>query len=154
MLKSLKLHPKLIIAIGGCISLVGILISTFTTSLGWFIFFYGGFSGIGCGTMYMIPLVCGWEHFPDHKGLITGIIVGAYGMGNFVFSQISTRVINPHNADATIFINKDLSYFDWDVASRVPSCLRLMLLIWTIMVVVGFALISRPSKPTESDDGF
>lgn len=66
--------------------------------------------------IYMIPLACGWEYFPDRKGLITGIVVGSYGMGSFIFSQISTHIINPHNADATIKINEDLKYFEWDVA--------------------------------------
>ena len=144
-----RINPKLIIFMGGTISLTGIFLSTFTHSLGMFVFFYGVFSGIGVGMMYMIPLVCGWEHFPERKGLITGIIIGAYGLGNFIFSQISTRIINTDNANATIFINEDLSYFEWDVASRVPYCLRIMCIIWAVQIAVGIILISRPKEPDE-----
>jgi len=54
-----------------------------------FIILYGGMSGIGSGMTYMLPMVCGWEYFPDNKGLITGIIIGSYGAGSFFFIQIA-----------------------------------------------------------------
>jgi len=52
-------------------------------------FFYGVIGGIGCGINYMVPLVCAWDHFPNRKGLMTGIIVGAYGFGSFLYSRIA-----------------------------------------------------------------
>lgn len=97
--------------------------------------------------MYMVPLVCGWEHFPDRKGFITGLIVGAYGLGSFVFTLVSTWIVNPQNEKASIQINEDLSYFDFfSVAYRVPLMFRIMLIIWAALWVCSIILVSRPSE--------
>ena len=34
----------------------------------------------------MVPLVCGWEYFPERKGLVSGMIEAAFGIGAFSFS--------------------------------------------------------------------
>jgi len=78
-------NPKLIIALGGGVALAGIFISSFTTSLMAFVCSYGIMCGIGVGITYFVPLVCAWEYFPERKGLVTGIIVGAYGFGAFIY---------------------------------------------------------------------
>ena len=152
LLMQKKFHVRTVVTIGGCISLTGIIISSFVKNLWLFIIFYGGCSGIGGGIMYMSPLICGWEHFPERKGLITGIIVGAYGMGTFIFSQVSTLIINPNNEVASIKINANLKYFDWEVASRVPFCLRVMSIIWGLMLLVGVFLLSRPAAEVAEED--
>ena len=139
-----KINPKVIVTLGMSISLGGIILSSYSESLWGFMFCYGFFSGIGSGMMYMIPLVCCWEYFPSKKGFVTGFIVGSYGVGSFIFSQISTRYINPENLDADIYINDDLSYYKEEVANRVPGCLRLMVMIWACQVTLGILLISRP----------
>ena len=41
------------------------------------------------------PIMCGWEWFPERKGLITGLIVGAFGYSPSIFDNISTAVANP-----------------------------------------------------------
>jgi OFA family oxalate/formate antiporter-like MFS transporter len=53
----------------------------------------------------MVPLICSWEYFPDRKGLITGIIIGSYGFGSFLFTQLSTKLVNPNDAIATIEVH-------------------------------------------------
>tara|TARA_B110000285_G_C15057436_1_gene580398 strand:- start:916 stop:1077 length:162 start_codon:yes stop_codon:yes gene_type:complete len=50
-----------------------------------FVCSYGIMCGIGVGITYFVPLVCAWEYFPERKGLVTGIIVGAYGFGAFIY---------------------------------------------------------------------
>ena len=82
--------------------------------------FFGAFTGIGCGLMYFVPLICCWEYYPERKGLITGVILGSYGLGNFFFTQVATLIVNPNNKDAEIHINDDLSYFTKDIADNVP----------------------------------
>ena len=64
LLNTRKWNPKLILTLGGFISLLGIFLSSFTTDLMTFILLYGILSGIGSGITYMIPLVCCWEWFP------------------------------------------------------------------------------------------
>ena len=65
-------------------------------------FFYGVIGGIGCGINYMVPLVCAWDHFPNKKGLMTGIIVGAYGFGSFIYTRIAKEIINPEGERANV----------------------------------------------------
>ena len=86
-------NPKVVLALGATISLGGITASSYMTNFWAFLFLYGGLSGIGCGINYFIPMVCSWEYFPTRKGLITGIMVGSYGIGSFVYTQISTRIV-------------------------------------------------------------
>ena len=97
-------NPKYILLLGGSIALAGIFAASYTTNLLLFVMLYGGCSGIGCGINYLIPFVCGWKYFPENKGLVSGIISGAYGMGNLIFSYMSTSIINPNDVAATIFI--------------------------------------------------
>lgn len=143
---------KIVIGIGAALLITGIFISSYVTNIWLFIFFYGCFLGIGNGIIYMQPTVCAWEYFPDRKGLITGVMSSAYGMSTFIFSQMSTRIINPNDEEAVIIINENLKFFSEDVASRVPYCLRLMCLIFSIMVLIGCLLISRPKAEEEEDD--
>jgi hypothetical protein len=70
----------------------------------------------------MIPLVCCWEHFPEKRGLVTGIIESAYGLGSFIFSLISTALVNPDNAKPLIIVkdgDSSIHYFTSDIANNV-----------------------------------
>ena len=52
---------------------------------------------LGIGQIYYTPILCGWEWFPDNKGLVSGIILAGYGFGAFFFGYISTALVNPHD---------------------------------------------------------
>ena len=41
------------------------------------------------------------QWLPRRKGLAAGIIVSGFGAGAFVFDQVQTAFINPHNVRAT-----------------------------------------------------
>jgi MFS transporter, OFA family, oxalate/formate antiporter len=145
LLNYVRLNPRLIVAMGGGFALTGVFLSSFTKSLGPYLACYTGMNGIGCGTCYMVPLVCAWEYFPEKKGLMTGIIIGAYGFGSFGFSLISTALVNPTGADPTIE-DGDLTFFDASVADRVPYMIRTLVYIWICFVTIGVLLISRKPK--------
>jgi hypothetical protein len=36
-----------------------------------------------------------WQYFPGREGLISGIIIGGFGVGSFIFTYLSTFLINP-----------------------------------------------------------
>lgn len=131
MLNVRRFSPKIVVFLGSGISIAGILASSYTKDMNAFIALFGLCFGLGGGMTYLVPLQVGWEYFPLRKGLVTGIVIGAYGMGSSIFSQISTGIINPDNEKATIFINEDFSYFEESVASRVPRCLQILSIIWT-----------------------
>lgn len=90
-----RVGPRLLMLIGSIISLTGIYASTFVTNYTAFIFLYGICFGIGIGSSYMAPLMCGWEHYPERKGLVSGIVIGGFGFGSFFFNIISTFLVNP-----------------------------------------------------------
>lgn len=43
----------------------------------------------------MIPLVLSWDYFPKHKGLISGVIMCAFGSGAFIYGNIDWLILNP-----------------------------------------------------------
>lgn len=92
-----RYNPRLVIAVASTISLIGFMAASFTISFVPFILCYGVIGAVGCGTVYMIPLICGWEYFPDRKGLVTGIVMSAYGFGSFAYTLIAQAIVNPDN---------------------------------------------------------
>jgi OFA family oxalate/formate antiporter-like MFS transporter len=84
-----KIPVKLIILGAATFSLSGIIIASYTTNWTAFCLAYGLMNGLGAGTCYMIPLMIAWEYFPHRRGLVTGIIDGAYGMGAFSYTLLS-----------------------------------------------------------------
>ena len=115
-------------------------------------------NGIGCGTCYFVALICAWEWFPQRKGLVTGLILGGYGFGSFIFAQISTWLVNPDGKNPSIYDEaNDVTYFDSTVANRVPLMIRKLVYIWIAVVLTGNILISRKTRrrriPTTSSFG-
>lgn len=145
-------NPKLIMFLGASLALVGFITASYTTKEIYFVLLYGSLSGIGLGINYLVPFVCGWKYFPNNKGLVSGIISGAYGMSNVVYSFLSTKLVNPENKKATIIINADLKYFEEDVASRVPEMIRFLCIIWFFQIILAILLISQPKDEIEKDD--
>ena len=37
------------------------------------------------------------QWLPNHKGLVNGIVLAGFGGGAFIFDQVQTIYINPHN---------------------------------------------------------
>ena len=98
----------------------------------------------------MVPLICGWEWFPTRKGLVTGCILGGYGFGSFIFSQISTKIVNPNGENPTPDpSDPDISYYDDDVADRVPLMIRTLVYIWACLAFISVLLIFRKPKDIE-----
>ena len=85
-----------------------------------FFIFYGMLFPIGIGMVYWTPIICAWEWFPERKGLISGLIIGAFGFGAFLFGFYSTSIANPENAKTEHFIGTKDKLFPKYVADRVP----------------------------------
>lgn len=142
-------HPKLVIGVGATISLTGVFLSSLTVSIGPYLACYCLLNGLGCGMCYMVPLICGWEWFPEKRGLVTGITLGGYGFGSFIFSQISTKLVNPNNDKADpLLVDGDIDLFGPEVADRVPFMIQTLVYIWACLAFVSILLISR--KPSEA----
>lgn len=79
--------------------------------------------GVGSSVMYVVPVSCGWKYFPNHKALVNGIVIGAFGFGSFVFNLVSTQLINPDNISAN-----DEGLFPEEVYQNVPGALRILVI--------------------------
>ena len=92
------------------------------------------------------------EYFPNNKGLISGIIMGSYGLGSFIFNIVATKIVNPNGANADITTNDpNLNLFEPEVANRVPMMLRILCMIWICLILLSALLISIPKKEKDQD---
>lgn len=73
---------------------------------------------------------------------MTGITLSAYGFSSFVFSLLSTWLVNPDDEPCTTI--DDECIFDPAVANRVPYMIRTLGYMWIGLVFVSVFLISRP----------
>ena len=93
---------------------------------------------------YMVPLICGWEWFPNNRGLVTGVTLGGYGFGSFIFAQVSTQLVNPDNLSTDPNLTDgNIDFFDPEVADRVPYMIQTLVYIWIFIVFISVLLISR-----------
>jgi MFS family permease len=136
--------------IGCSLVTTGVLLTYFTLKTYWYfvLLTYGVIVGLGVGLAYVPPLACGYEWFPDHKGLVSGFIVSGFGLGSFVFSQVQTAFINPHNVKS----DSEGYFVDSDLLHRVPQLMLLTGGIYVAMQLMGCLLMRYPPPHEESTD--
>jgi OFA family oxalate/formate antiporter-like MFS transporter len=83
-----KAGPRVVAILGGVLVLIGMFITSKATEL-WMLWLgYGIFTGGGVGVAYGVPIATLVKWFPDKRGLITGLAVGALGFGSILFAQV------------------------------------------------------------------
>ena len=92
-----KIGARGSVALGGYIIALGSLLSSFATSLAWFITTQGGIFGLGFGIAYTGPIIAASKWLPEKKGLLNGLIIGGMGVGSLVFSAIANAYVNPNH---------------------------------------------------------
>jgi len=117
--------------------------------------------GLGSALVYTIPIVCSYRWLPNHKGLVSGVIVAGYGAGALVFDQVSTAYTNPENVALQSgdddLVDDDLwsGYINCDakggsrVCSRASSLYLLLGCCYTGLILFGALLIGEPLEPLE-----
>ena len=141
-LMSKRIDPRVIILGGATVSLSGVVLASYVKTWSAFCFTYGLMNGIGAGTCYMIPLLVAWEYFPNRRGLVTGLIDGAYGLGAFSYTLLSKQLVNP-NDEAASLKEATISFFPSSVANNAPALLRTLAAAWAIHVLIAVCLIRR-----------
>jgi len=79
------------------------------------------------------------------QGLVSGITIGAYGFGAFIFNFVATGIVNPNNLTPTI-IDGNEKYFGPEVADRVPQLFRTLGICYIILGLLGPLLIRIPKS--------
>jgi OFA family oxalate/formate antiporter-like MFS transporter len=88
-----KLGPFKISIIGSCGLAAGFILASFTQSLGWIFFTFGGVMGFGNGFGYATPIPVLSKWFPDRRGLAVGLAVAGYGGGSAILAFIGPPML-------------------------------------------------------------
>ena len=75
------------------------LASVFVKEFGLYLPLFSVGFGICNGLTYMVPMHHAWLWCPSRPGLISGIVVGGFGLGSFVFSLVCEHIANPDKLD-------------------------------------------------------
>ena len=120
-----KKGPRVCAFIGGVLVSAGFFLSSFTSSLMWLYVAFGVIVGVGNGFGYATPIPVASKWFPDKRGLVVGMMVGAYGAGSAILGPLATSLIN-----------------DPDVGWR--STFKILGALFFVMTMVGTMLIKNP----------
>lgn len=96
-----KKGPRFVASIGGILYALGLILTSTATSLYQLYAYYGVIVGLGVGFVYVCPLTTCLKWFPNHKGLITGISLGAFGSGGLIFKPVIEYLIANFGVSAT-----------------------------------------------------
>lgn len=96
-----KIGPRKVATIGGVLYGSGMILASLASTLPMLYFSYGVLAGAGVGFAYVCPLSTGIKWFPEKKGFITGIVVGAFGAGSLIFKSVIEFFIENTGVSAT-----------------------------------------------------
>ena len=116
-----------------------------------FMLFFAISYGLASGLLYLLPIYICSLHFPEKKGLISGVIVSGNGIAILIAGQMSQSIINPNNEKATYTSNG--SYFDANIADQVPIFLRYLSLYFFILSMIGsFLIVLKKEKEIDEEE--
>jgi len=75
--------------IGGFIAILGVQLAITSNSWTVFRFAFPISIGTGNGLVYSLILFKAWKFFPGKEGVISGIIIAGFGVGGYVFANLS-----------------------------------------------------------------
>jgi OFA family oxalate/formate antiporter-like MFS transporter len=82
-----RFGPRLVATIGISLYSGGLMLTSLASELWQLYITYGIIAGAGVGFVYVCPLSTLVKWFPKRKGMITGVAVGAFGLGSLVFKS-------------------------------------------------------------------
>ena len=89
-----KYGPRNITIVGGCLTGLGWLLSSFAGSVQWLYIFYGVIAGIGVGIAYGVPVAVAARWFPDRRGLAVGLTLLGFGFSALLTANIAGFLIS------------------------------------------------------------
>ena len=141
-----RFRLRVLMTAGSIVMLSSVFMASCVKTWWPFVIFYAVLYPMGVGMVYWPAIICSWEWFPERKGLISGLIVGAYGLGAFIFSFVSTAVVNPNNQSPAVPMDGSGTtdkLFSKEVSDRVPTMFRVCLICWAALCFAAICLVSR-----------
>jgi len=121
-----------------CMSL-GVFLASKATTLTTFMITYGMMLGLGNGLAYTSPIVAGFKHFPNRKGAVSGMIVGGFGSGGFLFNFIGSKLFNPEN----LGVDPATGLFPSSVYNNFSTGLKKLSFIYLGMQLAGVLMLKK-----------
>jgi OFA family oxalate/formate antiporter-like MFS transporter len=88
-----KFGPRLCAFAGALLVSLGFFLASLTTSLLFLYIMFGVIVGAGNGFGYATPIPVASKWFPDKRGLVVGLMVGAYGASSAIIGPLATTWI-------------------------------------------------------------
>jgi len=90
-----KFSTRKVVFTGGLLLCAGFFLASFVTeNVFWLLWVsYGVMGGLGMGFTYSTSIACAQKWYPHKKGLVSGGIVSAIGIGGVIFTPIAERLI-------------------------------------------------------------
>ena len=118
-----------------------------------FLIIYGICFGFLIGLTYLVPLFNSYKYFPENKrGLITGLISGAYGFASFISISFLISFLNPANESPIKSSLDDNYYFPKEICDNLPSSLRYLAGFYIILGVLGVLLSFKYQANEENNN--
>jgi len=98
-----KIGPRLVVTIGGALTGLGLILSSFVgNNVVGITICFGIITGLGIGFGYgsVTPPALKWFH-PSKKGLISGLIVGGFGIAAVYFAPLANALLNNFGIEKT-----------------------------------------------------
>ena len=93
----LRIGMQNVVALSAVCCGLGLMIAAFAPNL-WVLYLSGGvLLGFGDGIGYMLVLTNCVKFFPKHKGLISALCIGAYGLGSLVYKSVFSYQLSNHD---------------------------------------------------------
>lgn len=97
-----KLGIKNVIILAAALSSLGLGIAAFAPNIWWLYLSAGVLLGFGDGIGYMLALTNCVRFFPNNKGLISAISIGAYGGGSLLFKAIDSYLLVNYSLEQSL----------------------------------------------------
>ena len=107
--------------------------------------------GIGIGLCYFTPLACGWEWIPNRKGMVTGFILGAFGLGALITSLFAQAIVNPDNLRPDVLSDGRIMY-SADIAANVPKLFYVNAIYFSVLGLIAVLLLRRNPEFSEQQN--
>lgn len=126
-----KIGPRKVSLIGGLLYSLGVYLCSFATTPTSLYIYYGVIAGIGIGFIYVCPLTTCMKWFPNNKGTVTGVTIGAFGLGSLLFNPLIQKLMSIMSVEETF---------------------RALSLIYLVLLFIGACLLSVPPKEYQNSN--